>query len=352
MRTDLSLTALATELERRAGAKQDYVADTRKLAMTENASIELGHGQADAMTLLPNDVAHRQIATRLEIPGRYYDRMRSEAPELLARNVNNWLHTQPETRLLRVLDGQMRAFLSDRYQRIENEEIARIVLPILLEQQGVQIVSSSITETRMYIKAVFTKVQGEVAKGDVVQAGVTISNSEVGLGAVKIEPLVYRLVCLNGMTIPDAKYTARHVGGRILETENVRDMLTDETLKADDKAILLKVRDVVKASFNEVRFARQIDTMREATGQRIEGNPVEAVKLLAKRQQLNEFEETSILRNLIEGADLSRWGLVNAVTATAKADELTYDRATEFEALGGVLLTMPANDWTPIAKAA
>lgn len=351
MRTDLTLTALATELERRAGAKQDYVADTRKLTMHQEMNT-LAFDNGVRHDLDVNDVAHKQIAARLEIPGRYYDRMRAESPNLLADNVNHWLHAKPETRLVRVLDGKVRAFLSDRYNRIENEEIASVVLPVLMAQPGVQVVSSSITETRMYIKAVFSTVQGEVKRGDVVQAGVTISNSEVGLGAVKIEPLVYRLVCLNGMTIPEAKYSARHVGGRILETEDVREMLTDETLKADDKAILLKVRDVVRASFDQVRFAKQLETMRGATEQRIEGNPVEAVKMLAKRQQLNEFEENSILRNLIEGADLSRWGLVNAVTATAKADLLSYDRATELEALGGTILTMPANDWRPMAIAA
>ena len=198
-----------------------------------------------------------------------------------------------------------------------------------LAQPGVEILSSSITETRMYIKAVFTKIQGEIKGkqvGDLVQAGVAISNSEVGLGALKIEPFVYRLRCLNGMILPDSKYSARHVGGRVLETDDVRGMLTDETLRADDKAILLKVRDVVNASFDEVRFARQIETMQASTTRRLEGNPAEAVKLLAKKNNLSEFEEGSILRNLIEGADLSQWGVVNAVTATAKEMALLRPR--------------------------
>lgn len=41
----------------------------------------------------------------------------------------------------------------------------------------------------------------EVRKGDIVQAGVMISNSEVGLGAVSIQPLVYRLVCTNNSDV-------------------------------------------------------------------------------------------------------------------------------------------------------
>ena len=253
--------------------------------------------------------------------------------------------------MVRTLDGKVRAFLSDRYQRIENEEIAQTVLPILLEQEGVQVVSSSITESRMYIKAVFSKVQGEVKRGDVVQAGVVISNSEVGLGAVKIEPLVYRLVCLNGLIVPDAKFSAHHLGGRVSAGDGVFEMLTDETIKADDRAILLKVRDVVRGSFDQVRFQGTLDAMRNTTEQRMEGNPAEAVKVLAKRHQLNEFEEGGILRHLIEGGDVTKWGLLNAVTRTAQ-DVESYDRATELESLGGVILNMPANDWKPIAIAA
>lgn len=64
------------------------------------------------------DHAHGQIAQRLDIPAKYYNRMRSEAPALLAANVNNWFQEQPERRMIRTLDGKARAFLSDRYRRV------------------------------------------------------------------------------------------------------------------------------------------------------------------------------------------------------------------------------------------
>ena len=57
----------------------------------------------------------------------------------------------------------------------------------------------------MYIKVVNPRLQADVVPGDVVQAGVIISNSETGLGSVTIQPLIYRLVCSNGMVINDAK---------------------------------------------------------------------------------------------------------------------------------------------------
>ena len=41
-------------------------------------------------------MAHAQIADRLSIPKKYYDRMREENPALLDANVNAWLKTQAD----------------------------------------------------------------------------------------------------------------------------------------------------------------------------------------------------------------------------------------------------------------
>lgn len=349
MKQDLSLTKLAEELERRSASKVDYLADTRQLSMTNDTELDGLNQEGSVISV--NDIAHGQIASRLDIPAKYYNRLKSEAPALLADNVNHWFQTNPENRMVRTLDGKVRAFLSDRYNRIENEEIAQTVLPLLLEQEGVKIESASITESRMYIKAVFTRIEGEVGKGDVVQAGVAISNSEVGMGAVKIEPLVFRLVCLNGMIMQDSKFSARHVGRQLAGGENVQHLLSNEALQAEDHAVLLKVRDVVRASFDDARFQQHIAMMREATEMKLEGNPAEAVKVLAKKNSLNEFEQGNILRHLIEGADLSKFGLLNAVTRTAQ-DVDDYDRATDLEALGGNILVLPRSEWKQLAEAA
>ena len=45
----------------------------------------------------------------------------------------------------------------------------------------------------MYIKASLPSLQREVNKGDVVESGVIISNSEVGYGAVNVSPFIKKL---------------------------------------------------------------------------------------------------------------------------------------------------------------
>lgn len=52
--------------------------------------------------------------------------------------------------------------------------------------EGIRIVSTELTDSRMYIKAINERLELEVKRGDVVQAGIAISNSEVGLGALKV----------------------------------------------------------------------------------------------------------------------------------------------------------------------
>ena len=48
---------------------------------------------------------------------------------------------------------------------------------------------------------------------------------------------------------------------------------------------------------------------------------------------------------------MSGYGLVNAVTHYSQQVE-DYDRATEFEALGGRLIELPAGEWRALAEAA
>jgi hypothetical protein len=62
-----------------------------------------------------------------------------------------------------------------------------------------------------------------------------------------------------------------------------------------------KVRDVAVATITPAHFERIVHRYREAAGVMVEGNLIEA-------------ETGGVLRFLVEGGDLSRWGLCSAVT--------------------------------------
>lgn len=252
MKYGRSLQELAIELDRQAKVKKDYVATAGAMQMTavnENFDLVIGNTPFQL-----NENAHRQLGLQLKIPAPYYERMRAENPGLLMANVNGWFQQSPDTRrMVRTLDGTARAILSDRYRRIDNYEVAQTVLPIISEMQGARIESCELTDTRMYIKVVNERIQTEVVPGDIVQAGILISNSEVGMGSVSVKPLIYRLVCTNGM-VADVGVGKRHVGRINESVDGDFGIFRDETIEADDRAFLMKIEDTVRAAVDEARF--------------------------------------------------------------------------------------------------
>jgi hypothetical protein len=356
MKTGLSLTELATKIERNRDQKHDFIADTTHMLVREHEANLTLNVKADGATYPILPVAHDQIAAHTTIPRDFYNRLKDGKTDgktvivpqraLLAHNVNTLFVANPQRRMVRTMNGNMRAFLSNRYQRIENEQIAEAALPVLMDLP-VEIVSSEITDKRLYIHFTVPTVQGEVKKGDVVQAGGIIQNSEVGLGSVSVAGLIWRLICLNGLKMQEA-YRRNHVGRAVDDSE---ELWADDTRKADDNAVLLKVRDMVRAVVDESRFRANLGRLQNLTEGKIEGDPAKAIEVLAKKVGATENERGGILRALIEGGDLSRWGVVNAVTAQAH-NTADYDRAVEFESMGASIIDLPPSEWREILLAA
>jgi hypothetical protein len=279
--------------------------------------------------------------------------MRNEAPDLLITNVNEWMHREPENRMIRTLDGRMRAFLSNGYRQVDNIHVAEAVLPILVGQPGIEVVSTEVTERRMYIQAVTPKLQTDIKVGDTVQMGVVIANSEVGCGMIRVEPLIFRLVCLNGM-IRAHTLRRRHVGKRITGEDvlELESFYRTETMQADTRAFLLKVQDTVRHAFDEVFFLKEVALLKEAAGVKIESlDLMEVVTEVAKKFVMSKDEGQGILRNLIEGGDLSKWGLANAVTSLANGETVSYDRTVELERIGGQVIDLSPSEWKVISTA-
>lgn len=355
MKTGLSLQQLAVELHRQNEAKKDFLVDTRSIRFDAyDSDVYLQMHDNDSVPLEPlevNSIAHQQIATYTSIPAAYYRRMLAEHPSLLAHNVNEWLQREPAQRMLRTMDGTARAFLSNRYRRIDNMEIAEIVLPELQKLEGAVFESCQITESRMYIKVVNPRLQAEVSPGDIVQSGVIISNSEVGQGSVSIQPLVFRLVCSNGMVINDAQTKKYHLGP-VNSADGNLELYSSDTLQAIDTAFIKQMRDTVAAAVDQARFARVIDQMKEARDAAMNTQDIpNLVQLTGKEFGITEAERGGVLQHLIEGKDLSLYGLSNAVTRYAQ-DVESYDRSTELEGIGYKILTMPPRIWKSINQAA
>ena len=129
MKSGVSLQQMLTEVKRQSESKEDYLIAPNRLRMESYGKEMFLHLSDDSGTELIEPmtitgIAHRQIGTHLRIPAAYYDRMREERPDLLAYNANTWFKQENSQRMLRTLDGSARAYLSNRYRRIDERGFA------------------------------------------------------------------------------------------------------------------------------------------------------------------------------------------------------------------------------------
>lgn len=350
MKQGRTLSEVLGELSVQKNAKRDFISPARAASISPDARQFILKG-SETHEFGMTDLFHRQVGTALGIPAKYYEAMRTQKPDLLAENVNAWLGDLEQSYMVRALEydgvSTARAFLSDRYHRIDNLEVATAILPMFAGREGMEVTSCEVTESRLYLKIVNHRLEQEVVPGDIVQSGVVISNSEVGLGAVAVQPLLYRLVCSNGMIINEMSERRTHIGRANKGSDASFIFYTDETVEAEDRAFMLKLRDTAKAALDSARFAQSVDRLRASTEAPITGRVQEVVELTGKNYDLSIGEQDSILNYLIRGGDLSLYGLSNAITRTSQ-DVESYDRATALEGIGWQVATMPEKQWKEI----
>jgi hypothetical protein len=361
MKQGLDIVALAQEIQRQQAAKQDIVASTSVMRVEESdQGLRLKvNGDYDFGI---NDLARKQMAEHFGVPAKYAEKMQAEAPGLFAQNMNAWIERAPsdQKRLVRTMDGSARAFLSNAYRPLDYAELAEAVLPPLMDL-GVQIISSQITETRMYIKAVDERIKYDVPAGRAIGDGshvffrtncpaIVISNSEVGMGGLSVETSILDKMCTN-LAILGTSIRKTHLGARLSVGDDLAALLTDKTRKLSDAALWSQVQDVVRAAFDEARFKSLVEEkIVGMTKQPITGPVVEVVEFGCKKLGItNEGERASVLENLIKGSDLTRFGFYNAITRTAE-DITSYDRATDFERLGSKVIELSNREWQEIAN--
>lgn len=365
-RTIESLDGLITRIVAEDARKHDVIADTRRMSimpMLERNDDDGEWTSSEPKLLLDTedglsefhltDHALGQMSTDLGIPKRYFDRMKVDAPGLFRNNVHHWFNNEPKARLVRGLtngDGSMtgRAWMSDKFRRLDNMEIARTLLPEF-ENLGtpVEFHQAAVTDTRLYIRALFPAIERDIKKvGDTVRWGVEIKNSEIGAGSLTISGFMLVLQCTNGMVASKA-LNARHIGKR--EDEGI---LSNEALAADDVAFWLAARDTLRATCSEAAFADIADRLEGLSEVQVV-SPVAATRVLGNDLGLTEEEQEAVMLSLAgdpNGIGRGQWGMLNAVTAVAQTVE-SFDRQAELEGIGWQVAQMTAPAWDRVATA-
>jgi hypothetical protein len=291
-----------------------------------------------AGTYAMNDIARSGVADKLGIPMPYLRRMAAENLPLLDANVNSWLERDHRRFLIRCLRGDSgvgvaRAFLSDRYARIDNFDVLLAALDGI-RQAGVntQVATCDLTDRRMYVRVVSPDVQVAAPqllknyrspfdgrRGEdlpFLSGGFLITNSETGCGRYGIAPWLRVEVCRNGMTVDRGTLVRTHIGARITDDDGVLEP-SPETVQHTLNLIKSQTTDAVRAFLDVDFVTRAVRDLEKAAGVTVE-EPDATIKVVGQRLRYTEEQQQSILAHFIRGGDLSAGGIMQAVTSVAQ----------------------------------
>ncbi len=370
MKKGMSLEALLTEVQRQNSVKVDKVASTKEnVRMVETADLPNGVGVVmlkDGATELEryeiSDNAHKQIAAKLQIPSRYYFRLLEDHRDLVISQVNALFEREPASRLFRILDGKLRAFLSDRFLRLDNAQVLEETLPAIVKGDiETTLLSTNVGDNHMHVKCLFTgdelaqEITSRTRTGETrtVRPGFCMSNSETGHGKLNLNGFFYDGYCLNGQTFGTMEtftFSRSHLGGKLIEGANF-EILSDKSKELEDKTIISQVTDVM-AALATPEFAQAMgDKLRAAAQTPDVQHPVAAVDLAVKDLDLRESEQESVLTTFLQDGDYSKWGLASAITSVANEDSVSYERACELENVGAKVLEFQLREWSRYVEA-
>lgn len=370
MKAGMSLEALLTEVQRQNEVKRDFTTSTEdNVRMVEAEDLQNGvavvmlkDGAAELERFAVSEQAHKQIAARLNIPSRYYLRLLADHRDLVVHQVNALFEREPASRLFRTLDGTLRAFLSDRYLRLDNNDVLEQTLPAIVKGElETQLLSTNVGENKMHMKVLFTgdelahEVTSRTKDGStrIIKPGFRMSNSETGQGTLAIEGFFYDGYCLNGCVfgqIEAFSFKRTHLGGRLIEGVDF-EVLSDESRELEDKAIISQVSDVMTALANPEFAQKMVTRLRATTETGDVQSPVNAVDLAVKELDLREDEKETILTTFIEDRDYSQWGLASAITSVANKETTSYERACELENVGSNVIDLNQLQWNRFIQA-
>ncbi len=362
------LDQLVAELERQRGSAVDFIADSRELdVITVNDKLHLMPNTPQVgewlMQATPiRDKALVQIGQRVDpdVPATFLKRLATQRPHLAADLLSKLLHLTAKRRLVRCMDGNIRAFLSDRFLCIDNYALAFTALDAVRASGG-NVVSATLTEDNMRLKFTTNNVWETIntaklsshefhdvsaALGanqnyknsigwtdDSMEGGsgmvvptCTLSNSETGNGRLILELGVLNKFCVN-TCLMDESVARVHLG----ESMQVG-IFTPETVRLETQAIMAKIKDAIAAAFHPATFKIMVDRMRDAQSVAVQA-PAGAVQQCIREHGLPDTYVDNLLAYFVK-EEQTAYGMGQAVSRFAQ-DFDDPDKSYELEKVAG-----------------
>ncbi|GGQ83559.1 DUF932 domain-containing protein [Couchioplanes azureus] len=297
-----------------------------------------------AGTYTLTDISLGGVGDKLGVPVAYLRRMASDNVALLDANVNGWLTHDERRFLVRCLhhdtaaaapgDGVARAFLSDRFLRIDNLDVLMAALDGI-RQAGVavEVASCDLTERRMYVRFVSPEVQVmapdllrnyrspfDGRRGSdlpVISGGFMLTNSETGFGRYTVAPWLRVEVCRNGQTVDRGVLSRTHIGSRITDTDGIINP-SSQTMRTLLELITAQTTDAVRAYLDVDFVTRAVQELEKAASTPV-AKPDDTIKMVSQKLRYTEEQQQGILAHFISSGDVSAGGVMQAVTSYGRS---------------------------------
>lgn len=342
----ITMNEVISRVEKDSQGKRDLTANVFK--MDDNGLLWVGNnsdGETEQMKL--NRHAASQMFSRFNMPGKYFSNLLRTDPELTAYHFNKVVNKNPQEELfIRTKLGihtdvddegneeeedsdipVIRGVMSDMYAVLDNDMVVNGLQAVISKfGNNYQIVSCYLDDKRMHVRILIptTARQFGFTKdnvGDVLQVGIDIVNSEVGISSMNIAGLVWRLICSNGLRRMDKGETfiQRHIH---LDTSTFYNRIGNAMTKGIQSGIDTMI------NFSE---SKKYEIIRPLQAMQVIGKQYDLTKTIVEKAQ-ERWEH-----------DATAYGVVNSFTAAARG--LDNERRLELEKTSGRLLTLTTKDW-------
>ena len=137
MKTGRSLQDLAAEIERQNETKKDYIASTRLMRVVPLVAWLAPSDRAEGQGYVPDQqYCSRSDCCAYQHPAQVLRQMRTEAPGLLATNIERWFREESYQAHGAHAGRRCTRVLSDKFSPLDNHDFAEAALPMLVERQA------------------------------------------------------------------------------------------------------------------------------------------------------------------------------------------------------------------------
>jgi len=365
-----SLYNIAEELKRQRDARNDFVIDTNDLrfGLNEAGDPRLFASNSSAADFIPRagypllDQAFTQLCQKAHpggIPTKFARRAWEHNRRRFSDYITNLLYDNPKRRLVRVLDGKVRAFLGQNYKAIGSLEIATFALQQAEEHNALPI-EASITDQHMRLRFVSREVVEKLERvrnesqhgwfagglgskdalrkvaaqhwgdlpGDQAHPAISFRNSETGHGGADADGGLLLACCFNLAWVVRGVHEV-HIGEKLEEG-----VFTEATIRKHADLVQAKIRDFTKAHFDKERFAELMAKTNNANEHQIKA-PSVALRVAIESSAALADDDLDQLLNYVseQPGKATAFNIGQAISRFAQ--DQTPDGGEELEWLAG-----------------